>query len=551
MHSATTQRVCRSIPFGELGSFSTLFATYCRDYPGLASFYSGDYRTVEARVAAARVAADHPRPRDEVADVLADQNRRWGEDTRAGAHIEMLRRSEAVAVVTGQQVGVAGGPLYALYKALSALWWASRIAEETGRPVVPVFWLADEDHDFPEVASTVLLRDNEPIEIRYTPEAPPAGPVGRHLLTDEVDNFTADLESALRTTEFTGSLLSSLRAEYASGVRMVDAFARWMRHLLKGSGLVFLSPDDARLKRLAVPFLQGAVANGGEIDRRVSGVSDILAIDFHTQIHSRAINLFYMPGDARLRIEREGDLLRIEGREEALTEEALLAEIARNPERFSTNVVLRPVLQDLLLPTVAYVGGPAEVAYLGQLKEVYDWAGIPMPLVIPRVSATLLERKTASVMDRLEIRFEDLEEQPEKLFDTAVRKQMLPDMGPRFDEAAALVASAMDAVRPAVIDIDATLEQTLEATHTAISREIEKLLTRVVRAEKRRNDELRDQIGRILHHTMPGGHLQERSLSALYFLNKYGPPFFDELAAALQHDVFEHQVIEVGHLLPQ
>ena len=539
----------RRVPFDRMPAFSTLFSTYCTDYDRLAAFYAGDWRSPEARQQAADRAAAHPRDRNLLADVLLEQNERWGLDHVTRGHIEALRGAETVAVVTGQQVGMLTGPLYTPYKTLTTLQLTRRLAQETGRPVVPVFWLEGGDHDLDEVAGFNLLRHNEVVPLRYTghtlPEHGNLGPVGRLKLTEQIGRVLDQVAEVLPPSDFHDLLLPHLRAAYRPGTTLLDAFARLMRALFPEAGLVFMDPDDARLKRLAAPLFRREIEDYKTSSARLSEVSAALEHDFHVQVHTRPTNLFLCDGEGRHPIDSEGDHFVLRGADRAFTRDELLERLDADAACFSPNVVLRPLMQDALIPTAAYVGGPGEVSYFAQFKPLYEWAGVPMPIIYPRASVSVVEGKVKKVLDKHALDVPDFGEDLDRLFQRVVLQEMDADVEAMFKEAGRHLHQAINELKPKIEQVDRTLVRTAEATRAGLIKEMEKLKGRVVRVEKQNHDQVRAQLEKALVNLYPAGKLQERALSVLYFLNKYGLNFLAMLNDQLSLDTAAHQVVEL------
>jgi len=200
-------------------------------------------------------------------------------------------------------------------------------------------------------------------------------------------------------------------------------------------------------------------------------------------------------------------------------------------------------MQDALLPTAAYVAGPSEVSYFAQYKGVYDWAEIPMPIIYPRASVSIVESKVEKVFDKYELSVADFAGDVEQLFQRVVMERMEVDVEAAFQDANRSLHQAINALKPAVEQVDRTLIKSAEATRAAIVKEMEEFKSRVVRAEKRNQDEVRAQLEKARANLFPGGAMQERVVSVLYYLNKYSPDLLDELRAALDLDTTEHQVV--------
>lgn len=532
-----------------MASFSALFECYTSRFDEVAPYYEGDYRDPSARARAAERAAAHPRDRAALVDALLQQNERWGLDAATRANIEALRDPDTVAVVTGQQVGLLSGPLYTPYKTLTVLQLAARLAEETGRTVVPVFWLEGEDHDLAEVAGTRLLKHNEVEHLRYAghtlPEEGNLGSVGRLAFTDDVTRVVNRVDELLPPTDFKDALIDGLRAAYREGVTFLDAFAQFMHTLFAGTGLVLIAPGDDRLKQLAAPLFRQEIEDYATAHAALQQVSTALEAQFHAQVRTKPLNLFLVEEGARYPLDADGDTVRVRGTSRSYTRAELLELLDAHPERFSPNVVLRPLMQDLLLPTAAYVAGPGEISYFAQFKPVYGWAGIPMPVIYPRASVTLVEGKVQKVLDRYGLSVGDLDGDLEPLFKRIVLQEMPVDVEEVFRQASRHLHQAVNDLKPALEEVDRTLVKAAEATRAAFMKEMGKLQGRVVKAEKRNHDEVRAQLEKAQVNLFPAGKLQERSLSALYFINKYGIGLIEALRRELSLDTTQHQVVNL------
>ncbi|WP_103027007.1 bacillithiol biosynthesis cysteine-adding enzyme BshC [Salinibacter altiplanensis] len=547
MSSPPESTVHRTSP-AALGAFPDLFVDYCTNFSAVSEFYAGDWQSQSARRTAATAAAQRPADRDVLADTLLDQNERWGLDERTRAHIETLRDPDSIAVVTGQQVGLFTGPLYTLYKTITTLQLIEEWADQTGRPVVPVFWVEGEDHDFAEIAAAHVLHRNEVVPLSYDPGvADNPGAVGRLALTDDIHEAVDRLDEALPPSDFKPAVMEHVRAAYEPGTRLEDAFARLMHSFFGDDGLVFVNPDDPRLKALARPLfrreLEAPEASAAQVNATSQALRDR---DYHTQVSARPTNLFWLGDDSRRAIDwTDDDTFRLRGTNRTFSESELLDRLDAAPERFSPNVVLRPLMQDHLLPTAAYVAGPGEVSYFAQYGGVYDWAGLDMPLIHPRASVSLVEGKVQKVLDKYDLTVANFQADLAPLFQDVVVEAMEVDVDTLFSEALPQLHQALNALKPKVETVDRTLGASTEATRSAIMDEMESLKQKVVRAEKRQQDEVRAQLRKAHVNLRPNGTLQERIVNVLYYLNKYSPALLDDLRHALQPDTSAHQVVEI------
>ena len=491
--------------------------------------------------------------RDAVATVLAEQNRTWGADGALLAHVEQLRRPESVAVVTGQQLGLFAGPLYTVYKALSAVRYAARLAEETGRPVVPVFWLADEDHDYDEVGSATFTEGGSVRTVAYEPSGRRSQPdlntrrppVGRIVLDAArlADTFAA-LDRALPDGPHRRAVLDAARDAYRPGRPVRDAFALLLRRL--APGLVLVSADDARLKRLVAPLFAREIDTWADTLAALEDRSAMLvAAGFHAQVAPTPLNLFWVDdAGARRPLDPVGDRIAVRG-EAPEKVDVWRDRVAVSPERFSPNVVLRPLVQDTLFPTAAYVAGPGEMAYYAQLAPVYARFGVPMPTIEARLSLSLVEPGVARVLDRYGLAVPDVQPPLDALWARLAAEASSVDVDAAFADARARAEGMVAGVAPVVTSLDSSLSRSVAAAGAAVERALARLHEQTVRAQKRRHRDVRERLVRAQTALWPGGTLQERTLSPLQVAAQHGWDALPETVGALPLDGFAHHVVRL------
>ena len=537
----------RCLPWTALEAMPDLAADYVTGAGTAPSYFPLDRTKLKDRHRAVEAAAARPRDRSTLADVLAEQNKRWGATEATLANIEALRDENTVAVVSGQQVGLFGGPLYTLYKTLTAIVWAKQLEADTGRTVVPVFWVEGEDHDFDEVAHTTVLQRNAPVSLAYAPDDVPTGPVGPHTLGAAVEDPLQALDEALPPSDFKPSVFGAIAEAYSSETTLEDAFARLITTYFGDTGLVLINPDDHRLKALVRPLIQHDMTTGHQAAQAVEEAGSALESDgYHAQVHARPTNFFWMEPDGRYAIDANEDgtyTLRHDGR--TWTHDEISARIEAHPERFSPNVVTRPLVQDQLLPTAAYVAGPGEISYFAQYQGVYAWADMPMPMIVPRASMTLVEGKVRKVLTKYDLSIADLQQDVEQLFQQEVRRSMDVDIDAAFKETSTRIHKAINDLKPKATEVDDTLGRSVEATRAAFVNELNDLEHRVLRAEKRQHDELRAQLEKAYANLFPQRGLQERTVNAAYFLNKYSLDLIDTIQAQIDPFDSSHCIIDL------
>jgi bacillithiol biosynthesis cysteine-adding enzyme BshC len=551
-HSTPEQAGLRveTVPFDHIPQQTRLFLDYLRDPVALRSFYPEAVRFhYELPERAERVLRSHKTDRAAVCDALERMNRGWGANEKTLANIRVLRESDSIAVVSGQQVGLFTGPLYTIYKALSAVKLAECMAQR-GIKAVPVFWMATEDHDFPEVAKAEFInRDCAFSSVSAPPELHPEGlPVGRVALDESLQTTIQNLLSALPQTEFSDDLAKLLRDAYQTGRTYGEAFARVMTQLTGERGLILLDPLDAQLKRLAAPLYADAARRAHEIAAAIVNRSrELEAAGYHAQVapSENSFPLFWHDEDgARHALTRtaNGKYQTKDGGEEHSAEE--LAEWAlREPERFSPNVTLRAVVQDFLLPTVAYYGGAAEIAYFAQTAEVYRILDRPVTPILPRASMTMVERHTWRALERYGIRLEDFFAGVDHVVARVVQEYLGKETSEAFDHTTRTFNDELDGLQEQLRRVDPTLAEALEKGRRKINYQIDGLRTRFQRAQVGRDEAVHRQIERAFDLLYPGKNLQERRINITSMLARHGRYVIDWIFDAIDLGSTEHHIV--------
>ncbi len=537
------------LPFSDFKSFSRLFSTYAGEFDPLASFFAGDFRDPRQRGQIALQVADQFELREELVEILTGQNERFGAGDATHRNIQRLLDPTSVAVVTGQQLGLFTGPLYTILKAVTTIQLAGRIESDTGRPAIPVFWLEGEDHDFAEVASTSLFQGNRLLTLSYDgaqnhPDTYPY-PVGRLEFSESIISVIDRLEEALPPTDFRGDVLEAVREAYKPGTTFLDAFVRLMGRFFEGEGLVFATGDDPRIKRIAIPLFRKELKEHKQSAKMLGETSRKLEDSYHSQVRSEPVNLFLIIDNGRRSLQADGDGFTLKGTDLRYTLDDLLTLLDEKPETFSPNVVFRPLVQDTILPTAAYVAGPSEVAYFAQFRPLYEWAGIPMPIIYPRASVTLVEPKIKKVLQYFGSSITVFEQQLEQLFREMVLERMIIDPIETFDRASLHLQDAVDSVKSTIENIDPSLGKATEATRVALLSEWTKLKERTIKAEKRKQNHMRERLSKAQSNLYPNNSLQERIISPLYFFNKYGIDLVKRFTEEIELDTTSHQIFSL------
>jgi bacillithiol biosynthesis cysteine-adding enzyme BshC len=532
--TATATRV--PIEIRRLPWIKRLAVDYALEYAQLATFFAGNPTDPSAWRDAIGRAQRYPRQRDALADVIEAQQRQRGAPADALAATARLRDPRSIAIVTGQQAGLFGGPLFTLLKALTAIRLAKRVEAEHRVPAVAVFWIDAEDHDWDEVKTcNVLGRDLNLVDITVG-QLPGAGegPVARVRLDESIGAAIDALGVSLPATEFSQTLLRTIRDAYQPGATMVEAFGRLLDATLGSRGLIIFDAADPAAKHLAAPVFAREVEQAGVTPRLAAEAgAALVASGYHAQVTPTPdhLALFHLDGV------RTGIPVR--------DAPALVERVRARPAEFSPNVLLRPIVQDTLFPTASYVAGPNELAYLAQLRGIYEAFGVPMPLMYHRATATLVDSNTMRFLGRHELPLEALRAQDESALNQLLETQIPPAIALSHEDATRAIEERMEALTRAVAQLDTTLEGAVRSTIGRMQDDLKKLHAKIIQAIKRKDETLRRQFQHAQAQAFPGGQPQERAVGFVYFLNKYGSGLVDRLSEDLPLDQGMHWVITI------
>jgi bacillithiol biosynthesis cysteine-adding enzyme BshC len=558
---SATESACYSTPeesglrvetlsFERIPHQSRLFLDYLRDPLALRRFYPSAIRfhhELPQRVP--EVLAAHTTDRKILCDALSEMNVAWGAGAETLANIDLLREADCLAVVSGQQAGLFTGPLYTIYKALSAVKLAGCLRQRNTK-AVPVFWIATEDHDFAEVAKAEFIgKDCRLANVTVPLELHREGqPVGHVVLDDSINGVVDRLVELLPASEFTPDLEALLRDAWKPGRSYGEAFARMMTSLIGQHGLIFLDPMDVRMKRLAAPLYASAANRAQEIANALEARSrELEEAGYHAQVLASANTFPLFMHDtegARHALTRTDDgKYKVKDLDSAYTAHELGDLAALEPDRFSPNVTLRAVVQDYLLPTIAYLGGAAEIAYFAQTAEVYRVLERPVTPILPRSSLTMVERHTGRLLERYGLTLADLFAGPESVLSRVVEEHLGADTAKSFTETEESVNQDLNKLREKLRAIDPTLAEALETGRRKINYQLEGLRSRFHRAQMSRDETAHRQLQRALQQLYPDKDLQERHINISSLLARHGRYVTDWIYNAINLGSSEHQIV--------
>lgn len=512
------------IDYKDTNSFSKTLLAYLANAPALAPFagnrptFEGFAQQIEAKAGKTDRAGLVQVLRQQYAELLQGQ-------PVVAANIDALADERTFTVTTGHQLNIFTGPLYFIFKIATTIRLARDLkAAFPDCQFVPVYWMATEDHDFAEINHTRLHGK------KIVWDAPAAGATGR-MKTATMGDTVYEYQRTLGLSDNSSKLAALVKAAYLQHDNLADATRSLVNGLFGAYGLVVIDADSAPLKQRFAPFIEQDIL-GGHSHEAIENTSAALnAAGFASQVHAREINFFYLSDDFRERIVQLDD-----GRFEVLnqgiyfTEDQLKAEIQRHPERFSPNVVMRPLYQEVILPNLAYIGGGAEIAYWLQLKSVFEHYGVDFPILVPRNSAMITDDNMSVKVLRLNLTFRSIFKNTEELKKEYVRRHTKHRL--TLNDEWMELNAIFSKLRLRAHKIDPSLGPSTDAVKARLKKAIHSLEKKLLRAEKRNHDDALIQIDRIKEKLFPGGALQERSENMGPLYVRYGDRLIDEL---IQH----------------
>lgn len=538
------------LPFSQIPHTSPLFTDFLAYSPKVHSFYPRSPRFSEwMKQEAQNIAYDSTR-RERVASILKRQSESCNASPQTLANLERFRTG-AAAIVTGQQVGLFGGPMFSLYKALTAVKLAAE-ASAAGVDAVPVFWIATYDHDLAEVNHVALPKADGGLEVIATPShAAPGAPVSAVRLGEEIVSVVEQAATLLGD----GDATTLLRETYRPGETLGTAFARLFARLFADWGVIVLDASDPALHRIAEPIYRAAIEksfllSSDLIDRGIQ----LEGAGYHQQVKvaDSSVLLFMLRDGARTAIhhrpyEYGGDefLIGSGSTAEKISQWELLKLIESAPEQFSPNVLLRPIVEDYLLPTLAYTGGSAEAAYFAQAGAVYELLLGRVTPIVPRYSATIIEPKMQRLMEKHGVSVSEVLAGYEPLRQKIAAKNVPEDLQAAFERTRKTLEGNLATIKEKLTALDPTLVDAAETSGSKIQHQLEKLYSQAARAEAQKGALVARHAEILSQSLYPGKELQERAIGGVYFLARYGKDLLGELYDSIQPDCHDHQIVEL------
>jgi len=539
------------INFSDIPGHHNLFLDYVYEFENVAEFYSNDFRNKENYLKIFKnVTENRSDLSPTISEILTNQYSQLNPSNATQQNIKKLSDKKTLAIVTGQQLGIIGGPLYTFYKIITAIKLSRFLSERyDDYNFVPVFWLEADDHDFNEVRTVKIIDEgNSLLTIGYKDEIAEDDlkqSVGLINLDSSINEFFDKLNSSIKETEFKSLIFDRLKSFYKEDKSFKEAFRDLIFNYFDEYGLIIFDPQDDEVKKLLKPVFKKEITDFRIHTERLVHVSATLEELYHAQVKVKPVNLFLRVDEGRHSIEPVENEYRLRRKRKSFTQEQILELLENEPSRFSPNVLLRPICQDYLFPTAFYVAGPSEISYFAQIKPLYEFYNIVQPMVYPRSSATILESSIANSLEKYSVNindiFIDIENIKKKII-SSVEESSVDEM---FNGISIQMESTFDQLKEKLLDVDKTIADSSNRYRDKILGTINELKSKAEKAQQKKYEVTLRQIDRAAVHLFPNSNLQEREINFLYFANKYGEEFLKKVFEELQISKFEHQIIRL------
>lgn len=514
-----------TISFSSTHQFSKLFLDYVSGAEHLRSFYA--YAPTSEGYAAA---VENLKYDENIRPVLVDVIREQYKNTEIAIDenlISKLALPGTMTVCTGHQLCLFTGPLYFIFKIISTINLAEAQSKLTGKIIVPVYWMASEDHDFEEVSSVNLFGK----KIKWSAEA--KGAVGG-LKTDSLNEVLAELKALLGDSLAATDFYSIIERAYRPGRTLAQATREFVHVLFAGKVLI-LDANDSKLKKFFIPFIKNEIEKQDSEALVNISIAELTKSGYEAQVNPRKINLFFMKKGIRERIEEKDGKFVVLNSKNSFSSSELIYEIENYPGNFSPNVVLRPLYQQTILPNIAYVGGPGEISYWLEYKKMFEKFNVTFPILQPRHFALILDKNSVEKISKLEITTEKLFGDIEELIKTVVKKNTGDSTSLETEKEA--LKKIFDAVREKIVPVDPTLKGAVDAELQKQINALENLEAKVMRAAKQKQETTVTQLRKLKEKILPEGTLQERYENFIPFYLKYGENFVPAISTQFDFPV--------------
>jgi len=530
-------------------SFNGVITSYHTDFSNIREFFENSPQDIAAHFSGRMPSSENLK---KLGNTLCEYNKKLGADEKTLENIKLLQNAKARVVVSGQQPTVLTGALLVLYKALSAVKMAENLEKTMMSPVVPIFWNASEDHNMAELDHTFFLNgDGSLCNVKFPFDndknaGMSLGSLPIHTkLADEA--FLKQVQGSLFETEFTPAVMELIRDSYNQSKTYADWFGRLILHFFKGTGLIILDPALPGIKKLAVPILKKAIEDPVRPSQLVNEVGgELYSLGYKKQIvrkDDQCSFFLYNKQGQREKVSYSDGVYTTASR--AYTKDELLSVLETECERFSPNVILRPILSEYLLPSISYMAGPGELSYYAQLKSVYKLFDVPMPIIQSRLSMSILESKIVKVLDKFSFSPTDFLGDTSALVTEYVRSKNKLASEQFWGDISGNIRKTLDDLKSVISEDDPASFAPVEQMTQKMLWQLGKIEEKVVKNQKTREKELALSMEKVKKNVKPDNKLQERQLNIFYYINKYGFSFWEAIMRDAPTDYTCHHFVSI------
>ncbi len=510
------------MPFEETNGFEKLIIDYLNDSKFLLQFYQFDdtLQGIQSRI---ETYQNNRLNRENLKEVLLKQYISYGIDEipqKVHKNILSLVHPDTFTVTSGHQLNIFSGPLYVIYKLISTINLAEKLNTHfPDKHFVPVYWMATEDHDINEITSINLFGKN------YKWESQWKGIAGKMPLNG-IEAVISELKLIFGNSVFGDELISIMTTSYLDSTLLSEATRKWINKLLGKSGLVVIDGNDASFKKTIHDILSDELINKTS-STIINKTTQNLGKKYQSQANPREINLFYIGDDFRERLVIENDGIKVLNTDIFFSMDRIKEELISNPEKFSPNVVLRPLYQESILPNVVFVGGPSEISYWLELKDLFEYHNVPLPVLFLRCSSMILDKNMLNKLDKLSIKEKDTFLTVDELIKTFIHTKEKDQ--PTFHNVIKVISDEFIRLSNSVSTVDPTLRAAVESESIKVLASLHLLEDKIMRSLKKKNETEINQIRKIKGKLFPSGKFQEREDSMISFYLNWGSEFIESL----------------------
>jgi len=540
------------INFSDIPKNQNLFLDYLYEFENVQEYYKHNFRNKEVYPSLFKSISESRKSKQlNLSSIINSQySSLTNISSKTLRNIELIDKEKTIAIITGQQLGIFGGPLYTIYKVITSLRLVNQFSERYDEyKFVPVFWLEGDDHDFNEVRSLNLFdNENKVINVGYKEEISDDDAkqsISNIKFEEELNEFFNKYERSLRDTDFKNELVTKLKECYQVGKTFKQSFKELLFWLFDEYGLIIFDPQDPQVKSLLKPIFKKEINDFSLHTQKLILTSAKLEELYHAQVKVKPVNLFYHTDDGRYSVEPVEDIFKLRRKRKQFTKEEILDEIENSPERFSPNVLLRPICQDYLFPTGFYIAGPSEISYFAQITPLYDFYDIVAPIIYPRSSATILEKNVGAALDKYDLTMNDIFLGLDELKENVIAGLSENNIDKAFEDALKEIEFTFDRLKENLFAVDKTLVDASLRYREKFLSSLGELKSKASKAQESRHETTIRQLTRLSNLLYPLGNLQEREINFTYFYNKYGKEFIKKIYDEISISEFEHQIINL------